>query len=354
MTMQPMTMTREKPMKRLLAMLALSALCVIASPVLSAAPPPQANAKQTVYGVIRCKSPGGRYSTCTADTRRGVSVSRDFSGRCRLGQTWGYTRNGIWVSSGCDAEFAIGNAGRPGGSYGYHNDYGDDIGYGYGWGHNDGRIIVCASEDYRREFCPAPTSRGVRLVNQISRSECIRGRTWWRDERGIVVTQGCAGEFEIGYRDDPYQWPPSRGAGGPVRPTAFRCESIDDRKRYCPADIGRGRAALVEQHSQSSCIFGRSWGFDSRGVWVDRGCRASFRIDYISAGNDWYPGTGQSYTRCESRDYGYAQCRVGSNVGGVQLIRQVSESACIEGRSWGYRRGLIWVDNGCAADFVLR
>ncbi|MEZ5438205.1 MAG: DUF3011 domain-containing protein [Lysobacteraceae bacterium] len=341
-------------MKRVIALLALPVLFLLASPVVDASPPPQANAKQTVYGVIRCKSPGGRYSTCPADTRRGVSVSRDFSGRCRLGRTWGYTRNEIWVNDGCDAEFQIGNIGRPGGDYGYRNDYGDDLGYGYGWGHDDGRIIVCASEDYRRQFCPAPTSMGVRLINQISRSECVRGRTWWRDERGIVVTQGCAGEFQIGYRDDAYQWPPSQGAGGPVRPNEFRCESIDDRKRYCPADIGRGRAALLEQHSRSSCMFGRTWGFDSRGVWVDRGCRATFRIDYIGAGNSWYPGQGQNYMRCESRDYRQAQCRVGYNVRSVRLVRQVSDSACIEGRSWGFNRGVIWVDNGCAADFELR
>ena len=96
------------------------------------------------------------------------------------------------------------------------------------------------------------------------------------------------------------------------------------------------------------------WGFDSRGVWVDRGCRATFRIDYIGAGNSWYPGQGQNYMRCESRDYRQAQCRVGYNVRSVRLVRQVSDSACIEGRSWGFNRGVIWVDNGCAADFELR
>jgi hypothetical protein len=37
--------------------------------------------------------------------------------------------------------------------------------------------------------------------------------------------------------------------------------------------------ALVEQqYSGSPCIQGTSWGFDNRGLWVSRGCRADFRV----------------------------------------------------------------------------
>ena len=41
-------------MKRVIALLALPVLFLLASPMVHASPPPQANAKQTVYGVIRC------------------------------------------------------------------------------------------------------------------------------------------------------------------------------------------------------------------------------------------------------------------------------------------------------------
>jgi len=39
--------------------------------------------------------------------------------------------------------------------------------------------------------------------------------------------------------------------------------------------------------------------------------------------------------------------------GGVQLLKQPSDSACREGYSWGYDRRGIWVDHGCRADFQV-
>ena len=37
---------------------------------------------------------------------------------------------------------------------------------------------------------------------------------------------------------------------------------------------------------------------------------------------------------------------------GVRLVRRRSNAPCVQGRSWGYNRNRIWVDRGCAADFV--
>jgi hypothetical protein len=39
--------------------------------------------------------------------------------------------------------------------------------------------------------------------------------------------------------------------------------------------------------------------------------------------------------------------------GGVQLIKQRSDSSCRQGRSWGFDRRGIWVDHGCRADFQV-
>jgi hypothetical protein len=65
----------------------------------------------------------------------------------------------------------------------------------------------------------------------------------------------------------------------------IRCES-GGRRRYCPADTD-GRAQIVRQLSKSRCDQWRTWGYDRRGVWVDRGCRAEFRV-----GKDGGIGTG--------------------------------------------------------------
>ena len=57
-----------------------------------------------------------------------------------------------------------------------------------------------------------------------------------------------------------------------------KCESNDGRRNYC-FDVYEGsRVAMQEQISGSPCEQGRTWGVDSRGLWVDRGCRAIFVI----------------------------------------------------------------------------
>jgi hypothetical protein len=37
----------------------------------------------------------------------------------------------------------------------------------------------------------------------------------------------------------------------------------------------------------------------------------------------------------------------------VQLLRTLSDSACIEGRTWGWDRNGVWVDRGCRAEFSV-
>lgn len=217
--------------------------------------------------------------------------------------------------------------------------------------HGPTGLIRCESLDYQRSFCRADTRLGVRLVRQLSDSTCIRGRTWWRDERGIVVTEGCAAEFEVGYREAPYVSPPSRGGGGYVRPDRLVCESRDYARRYCPADVAYGAVTLIEQYSDTPCRYGRNWGYDRRGIWVEGGCGAAFEIGYVD--RPWRPSRVEvRWLRCESRDYQRTLCDAHGNRG-VDLVRQVSRSPCIEGSTWGYNRNRIWVSNGCSADFEI-
>ena len=55
--------------------------------------------------------------------------------------------------------------------------------------------------------------------------------------------------------------------------------------------------------------------------------------------------------RCES-DGGMRECRF-DGPADVDLSRQISKSACVEGRSWGVNGNRIWVDRGCRADFTI-
>ncbi len=62
------------------------------------------------------------------------------------------------------------------------------------------------------------------------------------------------------------------------------CESRHFRYSYCRADTDN-RVTLVRQKSSTRCQLWDNWGYDARGVWVDRGCAAEFRVGRGSGGS---------------------------------------------------------------------
>lgn len=52
----------------------------------------------------------------------------------------------------------------------------------------------------------------------------------------------------------------------------------------------------------------------------------------------------------------YTECEVDGEIERASLTREFSNSPCIEGDSWGYRRGgrILWVDEGCRGSFRVR
>jgi hypothetical protein len=153
----------------------------------------------------------------------------------------------------------------------------------------NGRQVTCASDDGKRHNCRVDTSRGVTMVNQRSGSPCIQGQTWGYTSRGIWVDRGCRADFVLrsnfqgggpGYGGPGYGGPGYGGPGpgyGPPQGGVITCSSNDGKRNYCPANI-RGGVRLTNQRSGSPCIQGQTWGWDNRGIWVDRGCRADFAL----------------------------------------------------------------------------
>lgn len=132
--------------------------------------------------------------------------------------------------------------------------------------------IYCASDDFYRHFCPVHAYGRVEIIRQRSESPCVYGRTWGVAGDSIWVDCGCRADFAVGtdeyYRDGGYR---------SVR--TFYCASDDFNFHGCHVDTFGG-VRLIRQRSDSPCIFGRTWGYDGRGVWVDRGCRADFAVGY--------------------------------------------------------------------------
>jgi hypothetical protein len=162
-------------------------------------------------------------------------------------------------------------------------------------------------------------------------------------------------------------FPEPNNALAPASTVLFQqlyCASDDGRRNYCNADTRNG-VRLIRQRSGSACTQGRTWGYDRRGIWVDRGCRADFELGDRGYGRDRDRDRDRDNDRgrdrggyvqtvyCESGDGRRHWCSEGIGAS-VRLIRQRSDSACVRGRTWGQDRSGIWVDRGCRADFEVR
>src|SRR5262245_13615180 len=89
------------------------------------------------YGdrVLRCESKGTKPNLCPADVRGGVRLLRTLSrANCIEGQSWGVNQSGVWVQSGCRADFVLG--------------YGGVVGEAYG-----SRVVRCESRGNRWQHC---------------------------------------------------------------------------------------------------------------------------------------------------------------------------------------------------------
>lgn len=212
--------------------------------------------------------------------------------------------------------------------------------------------LVCESELNRDTICRADTRNGVVLVRGFGRERCVIGRNWGYDRTGIWVANGCKAEFAVGNSGNGYGW----GWGNRFTGYVY-CESVDNRRNQCEINA-RGGVRLLNQVSRPACIEGRTWGYSDRAIWVSGGCRGEFEVKL--GGPDVPPprpisGPGplpaEALVTCESLDGRDRFCRLPLDADRVVLERQISRSACIEGRTWGYRQAGIFVTNGCRGAF---
>lgn len=199
--------------------------------------------------------------------------------------------------------------------------------------------ITCESRNFQRNYCSTGERiASARVVVQQSRSPCVQGRTWGYDSGGIWVTQGCAAEFDFR---------PSGGGSG--RGHQIACSSQNFQHRFCRSDRRVVRARLIEQRSRAACVQGRTWGFQDDGIWVDKGCSGLFAVE--ERGRPTPPSVNR--VSCESRGFQYAFCGVGRAISRAWLDEQRSRAPCIQGESWGFQGGGVWVDKGCSAVFAF-
>ena len=142
----------------------------------------------------------------------------------------------------------------------------------------------------------------------------------------------------------PVQWTtPGWTNQAPGRGQLVLCESKDGNYRECATGF-RNPPTIERQLSSTRCVEGRNWGHRPGVIWVHGGCRARFVENA--------PVVGQlPEITCQSVR-GYRECNVAFR-GQVELLRQVPRSSlCVEGRTWGQKPGVIWVDRGCGGVFA--
>ena len=205
---------------------------------------------------VQCESLDGDFRECrTPFANMPVLVNQLSSSDCVEGQSWGSRGNGsVWVNGGCRGVFGVAGWGGSGG--------GGAIG---------GEAYRCESMEGRLNECRAPQRGRQVLVRQLSDSACIEGQTWCSRDGGVWVQGGCRGEFAAAGG-----WGGGGGWGQGGGRYEVDCASEDRRYNQCRWDSRQGRPVLIEQYSEDACREGRSWGYDGRRLWVDRGCRARF------------------------------------------------------------------------------
>lgn len=81
--------------------------------------PHHANAQQ----LVTCESVNNHRAICGVNTSGGVAIRQQLSSTpCVQGRDWGYTRNAIWVSNGCRAQFVTNASAYRSGRYGNANN----------------------------------------------------------------------------------------------------------------------------------------------------------------------------------------------------------------------------------------
>jgi len=192
---------------------------------------------------VRCET-----GECAFNGNAIVSLSHQISSaNCVEGKSWGVRGNHIWVKNGCRADFMI----TP-------RDNSLPVA---------GTLVKCESNGSRKT-CFADTHFGVQLTRQLSKTGCIEGKSWGFDNNGIWVDKGCRAEFVLSG--------PTYSAAR-VGSQSLVCESVNNTRHRCAIDTRMG-VQLSRQMSDNNCVFNKSWGYDDKGIWVDKGCRAEFSV----------------------------------------------------------------------------
>jgi len=85
----------------------------------------------------------------------------------------------------------------------------------------------------------------------------------------------------------------STGVGTVATQNRIICQSRTGERQQCAADTSAG-VALIKSTGVSSCLLGKNWGYDDKGMWVADGCGGEFQLGHATESAAQVPTTGQT------------------------------------------------------------
>ena len=191
------------------------------------------------------------------------------------------------------------------------------------------QTVRCESQGGAYRSCPVSTSGGVTLSRQLSHEGCWQNDTWGYDRNRIWVTRGCRAEFRVG---------------------SYSNNNSDGAKVAGALVLGAIVAGAIAENKDNHHN-------DHRNDWDNDRYSGSYNGGYdYGYGNNGYYGNGNSWGReftCASKDNRTQWCGNVARREHVEVRRQLSNTPCSFGRTWGVDRGQVWVSQGCRAVFVV-
>lgn len=148
--------------------------------------------------------------------------------------------------------------------------------------------VRCESKNHQYRMCKVDTHGYVRLVKERSRAECIQGRTWDYDRRGIWVDSNCKADFVIESRHHTNDHEDHNGAGAVAAVAAVALiaaavsASSDDHKddRYHDDNYHHGGHSSYVPHWMIGSFRGYNMRFGSEvRLDISDDGRAKARVD---------------------------------------------------------------------------
>ena len=130
---------------------------------------------------VTCTSANGRYAECPLPGGGDIVMKQQLSKTdCIKDLTWGETAGGVYVKGGCRAIFETMSLAPP--------------------SRHSARAastqVTCASANGKYTECPLAGSGDIVMKLQLSKTDCIKDRTWGETAEGVYVKDGCRATFE--------------------------------------------------------------------------------------------------------------------------------------------------------------